>query len=141
MGTSLHSRPSASTLAELSAYFYRFFSYFPMRLGDYVRIGAHSIVEAAQIGSHVDIGERCVIVRDQILPSRFYVHACLFEWLTIRVGSLLCDSGWRTNPRRRSACATYRRAESLHLCRITRYVCTHVYESDAVCSTQDRLAS
>ncbi|EDP42467.1 hypothetical protein MGL_3225 [Malassezia globosa CBS 7966] len=34
-----------------------------MRLGDYVRIGAHSIVEAAQIGSHVDIGERCVIGR------------------------------------------------------------------------------
>ena len=33
-----------------------------MRIGDYVRIGAHSIVEAAQIGSHVDIGERCIIV-------------------------------------------------------------------------------
>lgn len=33
-----------------------------MRIGDYVRIGAHSIVEAAQIGSYVDIGERCIIV-------------------------------------------------------------------------------
>jgi len=34
-----------------------------MRVGDYVRIGAHSVVEAAQIGSHVDIGERCILVR------------------------------------------------------------------------------
>ncbi|WFD28573.1 nicotinate phosphoribosyltransferase [Malassezia nana] len=39
------------------------FSYFPMRMGDYVRIGAHSIVEAAQIGSHVDIGANCIIGR------------------------------------------------------------------------------
>lgn len=39
------------------------FSYFPMRIGDYVHIGAHSIVEAAQIGSCVDIGARCVVVR------------------------------------------------------------------------------
>ena len=40
-----------------------------MRIGDYVRIGAHSIVEAAQIGSHVDIGERCIIVCDMCLHA------------------------------------------------------------------------
>lgn len=33
-----------------------------MKLGDYVHIGANTIVEAATIGNHVEIGKNCVIV-------------------------------------------------------------------------------
>ena len=34
-----------------------------MKIGDYVHIGANSVVEAATIGSHVEIGKNCIIVR------------------------------------------------------------------------------
>mmetsp|Transcript_110580 Transcript_110580/g.312691 ORF Transcript_110580/g.312691 Transcript_110580/m.312691 type:complete len:203 (+) Transcript_110580:93-701(+) len=37
------------------------FAFFPMQIGDYVTIGARTVVSAAQIGSYVDIGEDCVI--------------------------------------------------------------------------------
>lgn len=33
-----------------------------MKIGDHVHIGAGSVVEAATIGSHVEIGKNCVIV-------------------------------------------------------------------------------
>ncbi|TPX30736.1 hypothetical protein SmJEL517_g05782 [Synchytrium microbalum] len=39
------------------------FSYYPMKIGDYVHIGEDSIVEAATIGSHVMIGKNCVLGR------------------------------------------------------------------------------
>lgn len=38
------------------------FSYYPVRMGDYVYIGEQSIVEAASIGSYVIIGSNCTIV-------------------------------------------------------------------------------
>ncbi|SCZ89826.1 BZ3500_MvSof-1268-A1-R1_Chr9g10609 [Microbotryum saponariae] len=38
------------------------FSYYPMKIGDFVHIGAGSIVEAATIGSGVEIGKNCIIV-------------------------------------------------------------------------------
>lgn len=38
------------------------FNYYPMKIGDYVHIGANTIVEAATIGNHVEIGKNCVIV-------------------------------------------------------------------------------
>lgn len=38
------------------------FNYYPMKVGDYVHIGANTIVEAATIGNHVEIGKNCVIV-------------------------------------------------------------------------------
>ena len=33
-----------------------------MKIGDYVHIGANTVVEAATIGNHVEIGKNCVIV-------------------------------------------------------------------------------
>ena len=41
----------------------RMFSYYPMKLGDLVTIGAGSVVEAATIGNGVEIGKGCIIVR------------------------------------------------------------------------------
>lgn len=38
------------------------FSYYPMKIGDYTSIGAHSVLEAAAVGSYVDIGRGCVVV-------------------------------------------------------------------------------
>lgn len=38
------------------------FNYYPMKIGDYVHIGANSVVEAATIGNHVEIGKNCIIV-------------------------------------------------------------------------------
>ncbi|WFD21026.1 hypothetical protein MCAP1_003281 [Malassezia caprae] len=91
-----------STLRPPAKTYQGVFSYFPMRVGDYVRIGAHSVVEAAQIGSHVDIGERCIlgrfcIVRDgaQILdgavlaPHTVVPSHCVFGGAPARrVGTL-----------------------------------------------------
>ncbi|GAA5938784.1 dynactin subunit 5 [Sporobolomyces koalae] len=37
------------------------FSYYPMKIGDYVTIGAGSVVEAASIGTGVEIGKNCII--------------------------------------------------------------------------------
>jgi dynactin 5 len=38
------------------------FNYYPMKVGDHVQIGAGSVVEAATIGNHVEIGRNCIIV-------------------------------------------------------------------------------
>ncbi|KAJ3290338.1 hypothetical protein HDU79_003362 [Rhizoclosmatium sp. JEL0117] len=45
------------------------FSYYPMKIGDFVHVGEGSIVEAAQIGSHVRIGKNCVIGRFAIIKD------------------------------------------------------------------------
>ncbi|KAJ3237046.1 hypothetical protein HDU81_010049 [Chytriomyces hyalinus] len=45
------------------------FSYYPMKIGDFVHIGENSIVEAASIGSHVQIGKNCVIGRFAIIKD------------------------------------------------------------------------
>ncbi|GAA5858867.1 hypothetical protein JCM8547_007134 [Rhodosporidiobolus lusitaniae] len=37
------------------------FSYYPMKIGDHVSIGANSVVEAASIGTGVEIGKNCII--------------------------------------------------------------------------------
>ncbi|KAK4336237.1 Trimeric LpxA-like protein [Rhodotorula toruloides] len=37
------------------------FTYYPMKIGDYVTIGANSVVEAASIGNGVEIGKGCII--------------------------------------------------------------------------------
>lgn len=39
------------------------FNYYPMKIGDHVHIGAGSVIEAATVGNHVEIGKNCVIVR------------------------------------------------------------------------------
>jgi acetyltransferase-like isoleucine patch superfamily enzyme len=45
------------------------FNYYPMKVGDYVHIGANTIVEAATIGNHVEIGKNCVIVNTVVFLS------------------------------------------------------------------------
>ena len=42
------------------------FNYYPVKIGDHVSIGARSVVEAAQIGNCVTIGDDCVIVRSAL---------------------------------------------------------------------------
>jgi hypothetical protein len=41
----------------------RAFTFYPVRISDFVHIGEGSVIEAAQIGSGVEIGDNCVIVR------------------------------------------------------------------------------
>lgn len=38
------------------------FNYYPMKIGDFVHIGANTVVEAATIGNCVEIGKNCIIV-------------------------------------------------------------------------------
>lgn len=45
------------------------FNYYPMKIGDFVHIGANTVVEAATIGNHVEIGKNCVIVRTKYPPN------------------------------------------------------------------------
>ncbi|KNZ45478.1 dynactin 5 [Puccinia sorghi] len=45
------------------------FSYYPMKIGDHVHIGADTVVEAASIGNLVEIGKNCVIGRFSIIKD------------------------------------------------------------------------
>ncbi|WFD32614.1 nicotinate phosphoribosyltransferase [Malassezia sp. CBS 17886] len=45
------------------------FSYFPLRIGDHVRIGRGATVEAAQIGSHVHVGDNSTVGRFAIIRN------------------------------------------------------------------------
>jgi len=38
------------------------FTYYPVRISDFVHVGEKCIIEAAQIGSGVDIGDNAIIV-------------------------------------------------------------------------------
>jgi acetyltransferase-like isoleucine patch superfamily enzyme len=50
-----------------------------MKVGDYVHIGANTVVEAATIGNHVEIGKNCVIVNNAcLLPLRFSRRVCVW---------------------------------------------------------------
>ncbi|PWN29330.1 putative dynactin Arp1 p25 subunit RO12 [Jaminaea rosea] len=39
------------------------FSYYPVKLGDFVHIGSSSVLQATSVGSHIDIGRDCIIGR------------------------------------------------------------------------------
>ncbi|KAH8917484.1 dynactin, subunit p25 [Atractiella rhizophila] len=45
------------------------FSYYPMKVGDNVHIGANTVLEAASVGNGVEIGKNCVIGRFSILKD------------------------------------------------------------------------
>lgn len=45
------------------------FSYYTVRMGDHVHVGADSIVESAVIGSHIDIGRGCVLGKLSVLKD------------------------------------------------------------------------
>jgi len=55
------------------------FNYYPMKIGDFVHIGANTIVEAATIGNHVEIGKNCVIVRNFLQLVRFILESHRFS--------------------------------------------------------------
>ncbi|KAJ2911070.1 hypothetical protein GGI21_000239 [Coemansia aciculifera] len=45
------------------------FSYYPLKIGDFVEVGENSVVEAASIGSYVSIGKNCVVGRFAIIKD------------------------------------------------------------------------
>jgi len=45
------------------------FSFYPLKIGDFVEIGASCVVEAASIGSFVRIGRNCVVGRFAIIKE------------------------------------------------------------------------
>lgn len=47
----------------------RVFSHYPLKIGDHVFVGAGSVVEAALVGSHVNIGANCVIGKFVIIKD------------------------------------------------------------------------
>ena len=49
-----------------------------MKIGDFVHIGANTVVEAATIGNHVEIGKNCVIVRGET-SARLSCYTWLYD--------------------------------------------------------------
>ncbi|CEM13724.1 unnamed protein product [Vitrella brassicaformis CCMP3155] len=45
------------------------FAFFPMAIGDYVTIGDKTVVNAALIGSYVDIGDNCIICKRCVIKD------------------------------------------------------------------------
>jgi dynactin-5 len=50
-----------------------------MKIGDFVHIGANTVVEAATIGNHVEIGKNCVIVRAELPPVLLVSYTWLYD--------------------------------------------------------------
>jgi serine acetyltransferase len=50
-----------------------------MKIGDFVHIGANTVVEAATIGNHVEIGKNCVIVRAELPPVLLISYTWLYD--------------------------------------------------------------
>ncbi|GMM52995.1 hypothetical protein DASB73_039580 [Starmerella bacillaris] len=57
--SSLSSGNSSSTSADISGT--KSGKFYPVKIGDYVYIGARSVISAANVGSHVLIGSDCVV--------------------------------------------------------------------------------
>jgi dynactin-5 len=62
-------RNGTDKLFALSNDNFRVFSYYPMKVGDYVHIGTGTILEAASVGNMVEIGRNCVIGRFAIIKD------------------------------------------------------------------------
>nr|CDI56359.1 probable dynactin Arp1 p25 subunit RO12 [Melanopsichium pennsylvanicum 4] len=45
------------------------FSYYPMKVSDHVSVGANTVLEAASVGSHVEIGANCLVGRFVIIKD------------------------------------------------------------------------
>ncbi|KAF3118567.1 hypothetical protein TWF703_004925 [Orbilia oligospora] len=61
--------PQGQNAAAVAIAVGRQFSYYPMKLGDHVFVGEGSVVEAAVIGSYVNIGKNCVIGKFSIIKD------------------------------------------------------------------------
>src|ERR1700731_3489139 len=58
-----------------------------MKIGDHVHIGAGTVIEAATVGNHVEIGKNCIIVCVSFLPLPLHDSLTDFAyivWLNCR---------------------------------------------------------
>lgn len=53
----------------LTTWFNRQFSHYPLKIADHVFVGPGSIIEAALVGSHINIGANCVIGKFTIIKD------------------------------------------------------------------------
>lgn len=73
------------------------FSYYPMKIGDFVSIGPSSIVEAATIGNGVEIGKNCIIESFVIIKD----NARIADNSVVAAGSIIPSlSEWGGSPAR-----------------------------------------
>lgn len=54
----------------------RTFTFYPVRIADFTHIGPNCIIEAAQIGSCVEIGEGSIVVRPLFLSILWIGSEC-----------------------------------------------------------------
>ncbi|CAO1627300.1 unnamed protein product [Parajaminaea phylloscopi] len=71
------------------------FSYYPVKMGDFVHIGANTVNEATNIGTYVDVGRDCIIGRFSTIRdcARIADGAVLPPYTTVPSGQL-----WAGNP-------------------------------------------
>ncbi|KAL8287273.1 hypothetical protein RQP46_003725 [Phenoliferia psychrophenolica] len=78
----------------------RAFSYYPMKIGDFVSIGPKSIVEAASIGNGVEIGKNCIIGALCIIKD----NAKIADNSVVAAGTIVPSLGeWSGSPARPTA--------------------------------------
>jgi dynactin-5 len=97
------------------AYLSRQFTYYPQRISDFVTIGRDAVVEAAQIGSGVEIGEGAIIVCSLLYHKRWLriqgQFVIIKDLAVIKPGTVLADatvvssmSIWEGNPGQSMTC-------------------------------------
>ncbi|CEQ40741.1 SPOSA6832_02372 [Sporobolomyces salmonicolor] len=76
------------------------FSYYPMKIGDYVSIGPGSVVEAASIGTGVEIGKGCIVGPLAILKD----YSRIADGAVVGAGTIVPSlTEWSGSPARPTA--------------------------------------